>query len=125
MLPIQKTLIDIVGYDQNFYFYNVPILKKDSYVFYKLFFYTYDLYINHFFSNLTSLHQFHKIALWYERELREMFNCLVENQVDVRNLLLDYSSKTPVMLKTTPLESYVEIKKKQTHFFALSTTIEL
>jgi hypothetical protein len=61
-----------------------------------------------------------------ERETKEMFGFLFKNMVDCRNIFLEYSTPTPMLLKKTPLESFHDLKTLNFKIKAeASQTVEL
>jgi len=49
-------------------------------------------------------------ALWYERELYDMFGVLFYNNIDLRRILTDYGFKGHPLRKDFPLTGYIEVR---------------
>jgi NADH:ubiquinone oxidoreductase subunit C len=102
------SLTDLIGYDKSsvsFFlnFKNTPVL-------YLFFNYMTDSYFLISFNKLNSLKNLFFSSYWLERELKEMFGVLFLNSVDTRNIFLEYSTTTRVLLKQTPLETFRDLK---------------
>lgn len=104
------TLVDFVGYDKSLTPF-ILNLKNSNYfsIFYN---YYSDAYLMAFFSQTNSISKCFFSSYWLERELKETFGIFFYNTNDTRNIFLEYSITTPVLLKKTPLEMFNNVKTR-------------
>jgi len=68
------------------------------------------LFISSFLHSVSSVSSWWPSAIWFERELWEMFGTRVEGHPDLRRLLTDYGFVGYPLRKDFPMTGYVELK---------------
>lgn len=101
------SLIDIVCFNNNAHciFKNV----SNYYFFKKIHINSLNIYINIISNNSDFISMFEN-SEWYCREGREFFNLKFEKNIDIRNLLNNYSNKNLIFLKEKNFASFCDKK---------------
>lgn len=61
-------------------------------------------------ASIESVHSFYKVAIWFERELWDMFGIFFSKHPDLRRILTDYGFKGHPLRKDFPLSGFIEVR---------------